>query len=77
MSEAARTGVYLRLLGMAIIWGGTFAAARAVALELPHFVAALLRHVFALAVLLMEASLLSALFVREPASDRTEQGGAS
>ena len=51
MSEAARTGVYLRLLGMAIIWGGTFAAARAVALELPHFVAAVLRHVFALAVL--------------------------
>jgi drug/metabolite transporter (DMT)-like permease len=47
--------VYLKLVGVAAIWGGTFVAGRIVAPELPATTAALWRYVFASAVLLVAA----------------------
>lgn len=51
MAPSIAAATALRLLGMAAIWGATFAVTRALALDLPHSVAALLRQLFALAVL--------------------------
>jgi drug/metabolite transporter (DMT)-like permease len=45
-------GVYLRLIAVAALWGGTFIAGRIAAPELPHFTLAALRFWVAVAALL-------------------------
>lgn len=52
MSDAATPGLYLRLLAVPAIWGGTFIAGRIVALEIPPATASLLRYLIACAALL-------------------------
>ncbi len=50
-APALRAGLYLRLVLVALFWGGTFIAGRRLALELPHFVAAAARYIVATAAL--------------------------
>ena len=49
---AARGGLYLRLAGVAALWGGTFIAGRIAAPELPHFTISALRFWTACAILI-------------------------
>ncbi|GIL03994.1 MAG: DMT family transporter [Burkholderiaceae bacterium] len=51
-ATASRAGLYLRLVLVALFWGGTFIAGRRLALEMPHFVAAAARYVLASALLI-------------------------
>jgi drug/metabolite transporter (DMT)-like permease len=57
-SATAPWPVYLKLVGVAAIWGGTFVAGRIVAPELPATTAALWRYVFASVVLVAAALVL-------------------
>jgi drug/metabolite transporter (DMT)-like permease len=50
--------VYLKLVGVAAIWGGTFVAGRIASAEMPATTAALWRYVFASGVLLVAAVVL-------------------
>jgi drug/metabolite transporter (DMT)-like permease len=50
--------VYLKLVGVAAIWGGTFVAGRIASAEMPAATAALWRYVFASGVLLVAAVVL-------------------
>lgn len=43
MNDAGHAGLYLRLTGVAALWGGTFVAGRIAAPVLPHFTLAALR----------------------------------
>lgn len=55
MTEASPRGIYLRLVLTTFFWGGTFIAGRYLAQTVPHFVAASLRFLFALAGMLVFA----------------------
>lgn len=63
------TGLYLRLLAVPAIWGGTFIAGRVLALAVPATVGALLRYVVASVVLVAAAGLLEG---RLPRLDRRQ-----
>lgn len=47
LPAASLTGLYLRLIAMALAWGGTFIAGRVLAQSMPHFAAATGRYVVA------------------------------
>ena len=58
MRAAALLPVYAKLTGVALVWGGSFVAARIVAQEMPTFTAALWRYVIATAALVALSFLL-------------------
>ncbi len=53
--------IYLRLVGVAALWGGTFIATRVLARIMPHLTAATLRFVVAVALLLVVAKRMGGL----------------
>lgn len=55
MREVSVRGIYLRLVLTTFFWGGTFIAGRYLAQTVPHFIAASLRFLFALAGMLVFA----------------------
>lgn len=68
------TRIYLQLVGVAALWGGTFIAGRVAAPEIPHFTLAALRFWSALVVLLPLLWLLEGGFPRLRARDLVSTG---
>ena len=57
----SHTGLYMRLVCMPVIWGGTFIAGRVVSAHLPAATAAFMRYVFAVVALLVVVQLSQGL----------------